>query len=78
MRWSPLLLAGLWLGAPSLAVAAPDAFSTCLATLKAQAGKQGIVAERFDVLTAGLTPDRSCRYGWTAARCAHPARRRRS
>ena len=59
MRWSPLLLAGLWLGAPSLAVAAPDAFSTCLATLKAQAGKQGIVAERFDVLTAGLTPDPS-------------------
>ncbi|MGE8250049.1 MAG: lytic murein transglycosylase, partial [Stenotrophomonas bentonitica] len=59
MRWSPLLLAGLWLGAPSLAVAAPDAFSTCLVTLKAQAGKQGIGAERFDVLTAGLTPDPS-------------------
>lgn len=59
MRWLPLLLTGLWLGAPSLAVAAPDAFASCLVTLKAQAGKQGIHAERFDVLTAGLTPDPS-------------------
>ncbi|MEN5040600.1 lytic murein transglycosylase [Stenotrophomonas sp. TWI1149] len=59
MRWSPLLLAGLCLGAPSLAIAAPDAFSTCLGTLKAQAGKQGLTGERFDALTAGLTPDPS-------------------
>jgi len=59
LRWLPLLLTGLWLGAPSLAVAAPDAFASCLVTLKAQAGKQGIHAERFDVLTAGLTPDPS-------------------
>src|SRR5690606_1083663 len=57
MRWSLLLMAGLCLGTPSLAIAAPDAFSTCLGTLKAQAGKQGITGERFDALTAGLTPD---------------------
>lgn len=59
MRCSSVLLAALWLGAAPLAYAAPDAFSGCLASLKVQAGQQGIAAERFDAITAGLTPDSS-------------------
>ncbi len=59
MRCSSVLLAALWLGAAPLAHAAPDAFSSCLASLKVQAGQQGIAAERFDAITAGVTPDPS-------------------
>lgn len=55
-------LAAALVSAPTPAAAdasADPAFSRCLANLQATAASQGIRAERFTEITAGLTPDPS-------------------
>ncbi|KAF1013169.1 MAG: Membrane-bound lytic murein transglycosylase B [Stenotrophomonas maltophilia] len=45
--------------APAAAAVADPAFSACLGQLRTSAVRQGIAADRFDTLTAGLLPDPS-------------------